>query len=101
MGAGVELARGGADAVVQREATRRVGMAPSAAYRHFADRRELLDAVCPAIQAKQAVAMKEGLAWSAVHGPAMLLIDGTLRGKDGAGVYDVGQRLIYMAERGL
>lgn len=43
---GIELARGGGpDAVVLREATRRVGVSPNAAYRHFADRGALLDAV--------------------------------------------------------
>ncbi len=47
--AGLELARaGGPDAVVLREATRMVGVVPSAAYRHFADRDELLAAVCAA-----------------------------------------------------
>ncbi len=60
--AGTELARGGGpEAVVLREATRRVGVAPSAAYRHFADRRALLDAVCSASQAALAVAMEEEL----------------------------------------
>jgi AcrR family transcriptional regulator len=45
--AGLELARtGGPDAVVLREATRMVGVVPNAAYRHFADRDELLAAVC-------------------------------------------------------
>ncbi len=43
----------------------------------------------------------EFLAWSAVHGLAMLLIDGPLRGLDEATAYDVGQRLIDMVERGL
>jgi AcrR family transcriptional regulator len=47
--AGLELARtGGPDAVVLREATRIVGVVPNAAYRHFADRDELLAAVCVA-----------------------------------------------------
>src|SRR5215469_10777589 len=47
--AGIELARaGGPDAVVLREATRAVGVVPNAAYRHFADRDELLAAVCTA-----------------------------------------------------
>jgi AcrR family transcriptional regulator len=47
LAAGIELARlGGPDAVVLREATRIVGVAPNAAYRHFADRDELLAAVC-------------------------------------------------------
>ncbi|MEU9375986.1 helix-turn-helix domain-containing protein [Streptomyces sp. NPDC048255] len=44
--AGVELARqGGPEAVVLRAATRHVGVAPNAAYRHFADRSALLHAV--------------------------------------------------------
>jgi len=47
--AGLELARtGGPDAVLLREATRLVGVVPNAAYRHFADRGELLAAVCAA-----------------------------------------------------
>ncbi|MEY9863844.1 AcrR family transcriptional regulator [Catenulispora sp. GAS73] len=47
--AGLQLARaGGPDAVVLREATRIVGVVPNAAYRHFADRDELLAAVCAA-----------------------------------------------------
>jgi AcrR family transcriptional regulator len=45
--AGVQLAReGGPDAVVLREASRRAGVSHNAAYRHFADRDELLRAVC-------------------------------------------------------
>ena len=189
--AGTELARGGGpDAVVLREATRRAGVAPSAAYRHFADRRALLDAVCSASQAALAVAIEEELdglpngedpadatrarlravgagylrfaqaepglfrtafsasdnlrsaaspsrageggltpfqllaaaldglveadvlpperrpgaeflAWSAVHGLAMLLIDGPLRGLDRAQTQDIGHRLLDMVERGL
>jgi AcrR family transcriptional regulator len=44
--AGVELARaGGPAAVVLREVTRRAGVAPNAAYRHFSDRDDLLSAV--------------------------------------------------------
>jgi AcrR family transcriptional regulator len=191
--AGVEMARrGGPEAVVLREATRRAGVAPSAAYRHFADRRALLDAVCSAALAELAGAMEaelaglprdgepdggpaararlgavgrgylrfareepglfrtafsasenlgdtaspakagesgltpfqllgssldglveagvlpperrpgaEFLAWSAVHGLGMLLIDGPLRGLDEATGDDVGRRLIDMVERGL
>ncbi|MBA2596453.1 MAG: TetR/AcrR family transcriptional regulator [Chloroflexia bacterium] len=189
--AGTELARdGGPDAVVLREATRRVGVVPSAAYRHFADRDALLGAVCSAAQSALAVAMEaelaglaregdpadaararlravgtgylrfaqaepglfqtafsasdnlrsaaspiragdsgltpfqllaaaldelveadvlprerrpgaEFLAWSAVHGLAMLLIDGPLRGLDHARAQDAGRRLIDMVERGL
>src|SRR5437899_4275365 len=44
--AGIALAQsGGPDAVVLREATRRAGVVPNAAYRHFASRMELLEAV--------------------------------------------------------
>ncbi|PJJ61391.1 TetR/AcrR family transcriptional regulator [Compostimonas suwonensis] len=51
LAAGVDMAaEGGPDAVVLREATRRAGVAPNAAYRHFADRRELLHAVSAAAQ---------------------------------------------------
>lgn len=189
--AGTELARGGGpDAVVLREATRRAGVVPSAAYRHFADRRALLGAVCSAAQSALAVAMEdelakvpdggdpavhararlravgtgylrfaqaepglfrtafsasedlrnaasparageggltpfqllaaaldglveagvlprdrrpgaEFLAWSAVHGLAMLLIEGPLRGLDDARAQDVGRRLLDMVEQGL
>jgi len=58
--AGVELARvGGPGAVIVREATRRVGVTPNAAYRHFADRTALLDAVCSACQSRVAIAMED------------------------------------------
>ena len=43
----------------------------------------------------------EFLAWSAVHGLSMLLIDGPLRGLDRAQVQDIGRRLLDMVERGL
>jgi AcrR family transcriptional regulator len=188
---GVELARGGGpDAVVLREATRRVGVAPNAAYRHFADRDALLQAVCSAAQSALAVAMEaelaqladgsdlagsararlraigtgylrfaqaepglfetafsasadlrdaasaaragssgltpfqllaavlddlvearvlprerrpgaEFLAWSAVHGLAMLLIDGPLRGFDHTQAQAIAHRLLDMVDQGL
>jgi AcrR family transcriptional regulator len=185
---GIALARaGGPEAVVLREATRRAGVVPNAAYRHFADRQALLDAVCSAALAALAVAMEtalaalphdsnpldaararlravgtgylrfaqaepglfrtafsvpdnlsgpggvgasgltsfrllsaaldelvaagalpaerrpgaEFLAWSAVHGLAMLVIDGPLRSLDRAQTYDIGQRLLDMVEQGL
>jgi AcrR family transcriptional regulator len=61
--AGVQLAQaGGPDAVVLREATRRVGVAPNAAYRHFAGREDLLEAVRAAALAALAVAMEHELA---------------------------------------
>src|ERR1700726_1690135 len=61
--AGIELARGGGpDAVVLREATRRAGVVPNAAYRHFASREELLQAVRAAALSALAVAMETELA---------------------------------------
>ncbi len=61
--AGLELARtGGPDAVVLREATRMVGVVPNAAYRHFADRDELLAAVCTAAMNELADRMAVGVA---------------------------------------
>jgi AcrR family transcriptional regulator len=189
--AGTELARaGGPDAVVLREATRRVGVAPNAAYRHFADHQALLAAVRSAAQAMLAASIEselaklppsddpasaarahlravgtgylrfaqaepglfrtafsappdrqdtaspapsddggmrpyrllsaalddlvdagvlapkrrrgaELLAWSAVHGLAVLLIDGPLRGLDDTRTHTIAQRLLDMVERGL
>jgi len=43
----------------------------------------------------------EYLAWSSVHGLAMLVIDGPLRGFSPAQVEAVGQRLLEMVEKGL
>ncbi|WP_260602560.1 TetR/AcrR family transcriptional regulator [Variovorax sp. MHTC-1] len=61
--AGVELARaGGPEAVVLREATRRAGVVPNAAYRHFASRQALLQAVRAAALAAAATAMEAELA---------------------------------------
>ncbi len=189
--AGTQLARvGGPTAVVLREATRQVGVAPNAAYRHFADRNALLQAVCAVAQAQLAQAIEdewtvagfgdnaadaarahlravgtgyirfaraepglfrtafsvyedlqkagipemagkngltpfqllssaldelliagvlpperrpgaEFLAWSAVHGFSMLLIDGPLRVLDAQQAEAIGQRLIDMVEFGL
>ncbi|MDM0107553.1 WHG domain-containing protein [Variovorax sp. J22R24] len=188
---GVELARsGGPDAVVLREATRRAGVVPNAAYRHFASRQALLQAVRAAALAAVAVAMEaelsalqptrkpadfarasvravgtgylrfaqaetglfrtafattvdvedvpaetksgqsgmnpfellgaaldrlvdagvmpperrpgaEFLAWSAVHGLALLIIDGPLRGMPREQTDALGQRLLDMVEKGL
>jgi len=192
--AGVELARhGGPDAVVLREATRRAGVVPNAAYRHFASRDALLAAVRAEAVARMARAMEaelaagtprpgrrdmvaaaraavhavgagylrfareetglfrtafadlapvegdrdpakaggsglnpfqllgaaldqlvqagvmpaerrpgaEYLAWSTVHGLAMLTIAGPLRGAAPAEIEELGQRLLDMVERGL
>jgi len=61
--AGIQLARdGGPDAVVLREATRRAGVVPNAAYRHFANRQELLKAVRLAALSTLALAMETELA---------------------------------------
>src|ERR1700737_4880390 len=61
--AGIQLARaGGPDAVVLREATRRAGVVPNAAYRHFSSRQELLQAVRSAASSALAVAMETELA---------------------------------------
>jgi AcrR family transcriptional regulator len=61
--AGIALARdGGPDAVVLREATRQAGVVPNAAYRHFASRHELLQAVRAAALSALAVAMETELA---------------------------------------
>lgn len=188
---GTDLARaGGPDAVVLREVTRQAGVAPNAAYRHFADRQALLEAVCAVAQSALAVAMEaeldkvgsesdpteaararlralgtgymqfaqaepglfrtafsvpvdlrsaadsaragntgltpfqiltgaldglvetgvisrerrtgaEFLAWSAVHGLAVLLIDGPLRSLDALQSQNIGQRLLDMVDRGL
>jgi AcrR family transcriptional regulator len=61
--AGLELARaGGPEAVVLREATRIVGVVPNAAYRHFADRDELLAEVCMAAMDELGARMAAGAA---------------------------------------
>ncbi len=196
--AGIELARdGGPDAVVLREATRRAGVVPNAAYRHFENRDALLAAVRAAASSAMAKSMEteitavepkartpadiararlravgagylrfareqpglfrtafgsapideatarranvqpddkagdsgmnpyqllgsaldlmvdagllpcalrpgaEFLAWSAVHGMAMLAIDGPLRGVPEAQARLLAQRLLDMVERGL
>jgi AcrR family transcriptional regulator len=57
--AGLEMARlGGPNAVVLREATRRAGVSPNAAYRHFAGQAELLDAVRSACLSRVAAAIE-------------------------------------------
>jgi AcrR family transcriptional regulator len=61
--AGVALAQaGGPDAVVLREATRRAGVVPNAAYRHFASRLELLQAVRMAALSRLARSIEAELA---------------------------------------
>lgn len=189
--AGIDLAReGGPDAIVLREATRRAGVVPNAAYRHFASRQDLLQAVRASALSSLAIAMEgeigglrpgrgtaaharaclravgtgylrfalaetglfrtafsvpneveddadpakagnsglnpfqllgaaldklveagvlpperrpgaEYLAWSAVHGLAILLIDGPLRSRAREQAEILGQRLLDMVEKGL
>ncbi|MFF1557832.1 TetR/AcrR family transcriptional regulator [Streptomyces sp. NPDC058279] len=189
--AALELARGGGpDAVSLREVTRRAGVSPNAAYRHFADRGALVRALSQAAMARVALAMEaeldglpaaedpvarararfravgtgyvrfavtepgwfrtafhvpadmtyatdataagvagptpfellgatldalvetgalpaerrpgaELLAWSAVHGLAVLVIDGPLRGVTPEQAHAAGQDVIAMIERGI
>jgi len=61
--AGIALAReGGPNAVVLREATRRAGVAPNAAYRHFSSRSDLLQAVRAAALSSLARAIEAEIA---------------------------------------
>ena len=191
LAAGLELAKsGGPAAVVLRETTRKVGVSPNAAYRHFSDRNALLTAVSDAALglaadsmlrevdavrttddvtadarrrlravgigylrfareepglfrtafsvpddlARSADASKAGaagltpfqilsvsldelertgvlpadrrpgaelLAWSAVHGLGMLVIDGPLRGLTDAMIDAATERLLDMVDRGI
>ncbi|MDQ1526239.1 MAG: hypothetical protein QOG18_852 [Microbacteriaceae bacterium] len=66
---GLELARvGGPDAVVLRQATREAGVSPNAAYRHFADRNALLQAVSDAALGLAADRIEAELAAAPVAG---------------------------------
>jgi AcrR family transcriptional regulator len=61
--AGIALAReGGPSAVVLREATRRAGVAPNAAYRHFSSHSDLLQAVRSAALSSLALAIEAEIA---------------------------------------
>lgn len=67
--AGLDLAREhGPDGVVLREATRRAGVAFSAAYRHYNGQPDLLDAVRAAALAKVARTMEQELSDVEPHG---------------------------------
>jgi AcrR family transcriptional regulator len=60
--AGIALAQaGGPDAIVLREVTRRAGVVPNAAYRHFASRRDLSQAVRFAALSRLALSMEKEL----------------------------------------
>src|ERR1700730_2317027 len=61
--AGLERARGGGpNAVVLREATRRAGVAPNAAYRHFSSHSDLLQAVRASALSSLALAIETEIA---------------------------------------
>jgi AcrR family transcriptional regulator len=61
--AAFELAReGGPDAIVVREASRRLGVSHNAAYRHFPDRESLLEAVGERARAELALLMAQLIA---------------------------------------
>jgi AcrR family transcriptional regulator len=61
--AGIDLARdGGPQAVVLREATRRAGVAPNAAYRHFSSHSDLLQAVRASALSSLALAIEAEIA---------------------------------------
>ena len=78
--AGVEMAEaGGPNAVVLREATRRAAVSPSAAYRHFADRQHLLDAVSAVAQGMAADRMEQAMASVVRTGDAQADARGRLR----------------------
>jgi AcrR family transcriptional regulator len=58
--AALAMARaGGPDAVVLREATRQAGVSPNAAYRHFANQAELVEAVRSACLSRLAAAIED------------------------------------------
>src|SRR5580693_10626030 len=60
MAAGIEMARGGGpNTVILRKATRQAGVSPNAAYRHFANQAELLDAVRSACLSRLAAAIED------------------------------------------
>lgn len=78
--AGIELARqGGPGAVVLREATRRAGVAPNAAYRHFTNRDDLLQSVRAAALSLLAVAIENEMAAVKHHRQPAVYARATLR----------------------
>lgn len=92
LGAAIDLAReGGPQAIVLREATRRAGVAPNAAYRHFASHRALFDAVRGVALAEVARAMEAELA------PAEALPDPAQRAR--AMLAAVGRGYLAFAQR--
>lgn len=95
--AGIALARdGGPDAVILREATRRAGVVPNAAYRHFANRQDLLDAVRSAALAELALAIEHEMA-----APAMAVLDAAGRARAGLRAVGIGYLHFARAQPGL
>ncbi len=89
--AGMALARtDGPDAVVLREATRRAGVAPSAAYRHYANQQALLHSVRYACISALAKAIEAELAKIAPGGDAATRARASLRAV-GMGYLDFAQ----------
>jgi AcrR family transcriptional regulator len=90
--AGIALARaGGPDAVVLREATRRAGVVPNAAYRHFASREALLAAVRAAARSAVARALERE------RGKARRVADPTRRAR--ASLRAIGTGYLRFAEQ--
>lgn len=94
--AGVFLAReGGPAAVVLREATRRAGVAPNAAYRHFSGHADLLQAVRAKALAAAARAMESEL--EAIEAPARRPTKAELVARARARLRAVGAGYIHFA----
>jgi AcrR family transcriptional regulator len=71
--AGVELARGaGPDGIVLREVARRTGVSHNAAYRHFADRDELIEEIASVAADRLEQAMRARLESVSDADPALL-----------------------------
>jgi AcrR family transcriptional regulator len=78
--AGIELARaGGPEAVTLREATRRTGVVPNAAYRHFGGQQDLLLAVRSAALSALARSMEAELSVIDLGMPAGVVARASLR----------------------
>jgi AcrR family transcriptional regulator len=94
--AGIELASaGGPNAIVLREATRRAGVAPNAAYRHFSSHGDLLQAVRSFALSSLAVAIETEITKVKRKKAAGLTARATLR------AVGVGYLKFALAETGL
>jgi AcrR family transcriptional regulator len=100
--AGVALAReGGPDSVALREATRRAGVVPNAAYRHFASHAELLDAVRAEALAAVARAMEAELERASRAHPAGRSVTSKVRARARLRAVGLGYIRSAVAEPGL